>query len=404
MRGSTPVPEVTLAAPAHRKAGKPFSETLVAAALVTLLALASAHAQAPAPPVAGQGAIPQAPQAAPEQQAEAAELLVNDRPVATFRAWLGARSPSERADAARTRIQALVGETIDPTVTSREVPEGVLILIGGRPVFLIAPGDVDSLTDDTIAHAAARAVSHLQVAFNEEREQHSASALLHAGAFSLAVTLLFVLLMRWLLAGRRAVLRRLLEGGAGRLREIKVAGFTFVESRQLATVLRGVVGLLSLVIGLFLTYVWLAFVLRQFPYSRPWGEALRSFLFTTFRDLGVGVLLAVPRLFVAVVILYVARLVARLAASFFDAIGRGEVELAWLPPESAKPTKPIALLLIWMVAITAAYPYLPGSSSDVFKGLSVFLGVLVSLGSSGLVNQVMAGLSLMYSRALKPGD
>jgi len=51
-----------------------------------------------------------------------------------------------------------------------------------------------------------------------------------------------------------------------------------------------------------------------------------------------------------------------------------------------------------------AYPYLPGSGTDVFRGLSVLLGVLVSLGSSGLVNQAMAGISLMYSRALKPGD
>ena len=221
---------------------------------------------------------------------------------------------------------------------------------------------------------------------------------------SLAATLVFVLLMRWLLAGRRAVLRRLVEDQAGKLHEIGVAGFTFVKSEQVARVLRGVVGLLSLAVGLFLTYLWLAYVLRQFPYSRPWGEALGSFLFTTFRNLGVGILLAVPRLFVAVVILFLARLVARLVASFFDAVARGEVEVAWLPPESAKPTKPIALLLIWMVAITAAYPYLPGSSSDVFKGLSVFLGVLVSLGSSGLVNQAMAGLSLMYSRALKPGD
>jgi small-conductance mechanosensitive channel len=280
----------------------------------------------------------------------------------------------------------------------------MLVVIGHMPVFLIAPGDLDPLADETLEQVTARAVSHLQVAFNEEREQRSASALLHAGVLSLAATLVFVLLMRWLLAGRRAVLRRLVEDQAGKLHEIGVAGFTFVKSEQVARVLRGVVGLLSLAIGLFLTYLWLAYVLRQFPYSRPWGEALGSFLFATFRNLGVGILLAVPRLFVAVVILFVARLVARLVASFFDAVARGEVEMAWLPPESAKPTKPIALLLLWMVAITAAYPYLPGSGSDVFKGISVFLGVLVSLGSSGLVNQAMAGLSLMYSRALKPGD
>jgi small-conductance mechanosensitive channel len=330
--------------------------------------------------------------------------VVNDRPVATFRAWVGPRGPRERADGALKRIEALVGERIDPTVTARKEPEGMLVVIAQTPVFLIAPGDLDPLADETLEQVAARAVSHLQVAFNEEREQHSASALLHASVLSLAATLIFILLMRWLLAGRRAALRRMAEDRAGRLGEIRVAGFTFVQKGQVTKLLRGVVGLLSLAIGLFLTYLWLAFVLREFPYSRPWGEALGSFLFTTFRDLGVGVLQAVPKLFVVVVIVFLARLVARLVASFFDAVYTGEVEVAWLPPETAKPTKPIALVLVWMFAIAVAYPYIPGSSSNVFKGLSVLLGVLVSLGSSGLVNQAMAGISLMYSRALKPGD
>ncbi|CAN5337585.1 hypothetical protein BH23GEM2_BH23GEM2_06600 [soil metagenome] len=51
-----------------------------------------------------------------------------------------------------------------------------------------------------------------------------------------------------------------------------------------------------------------------------------------------------------------------------------------------------------------AYPYIPGSGTDVFKGVSVFVGVVISLGSTGIVNQAMSGLVLMYSRALKPGD
>ena len=280
----------------------------------------------------------------------------------------------------------------------------MMVVIGHVPVLLVAPGDVDPDTEETLEQATAHVVARLQVAFREEREQRSASALIRSGVLSLVATLVFILLMRWLLAGRRAVLRRLQESRAGKVREIGIPGFTFVEKGQVSRLLRGAVGIFSLAIGLLLTYVWLAFVLREFPYSRPWGEALGSFLFKTFTDLGVETLQAVPKLFVVVVIVFFARLVARLVASFFDAVGRGDVEVAWLPSESAKPSKPIALVLIWMAAIAVAYPYLPGSGTDVFKGLSVFLGVLVSLGSSGLVNQAMAGISLMYSRALKPGD
>jgi small-conductance mechanosensitive channel len=76
----------------------------------------------------------------------------------------------------------------------------------------------------------------------------------------------------------------------------------------------------------------------------------------------------------------------------------------WVHAETANPTKRLAVALLWVFAIVVAYPYLPGSGSDVFKGVSVFVGLVISLGSSGVVNQAMSGLVLMYSRALKPGD
>jgi len=385
---------------------------MIAAILVVTLAVPKATAQRPGGAAAPTAAVattsqePAAPaaQAGAPQQPETAELLLNNRPITTFRAWLGARDPRERADGALNRIQTVAGARESGAVTARKIPEGMLVLIGQTPVFSITPGDVDTLTGETIEEAAARAVAHLQVAFNEEREQRSTATLLRAVGLSVVATLVFILLMRWLLAARRAVLYRFVRQRTGRLREIKIAGFTLVESGQVLTVLRAAVGLLSLSAGLFLTYVWLTFVLKRFPYSRPWGEVLGSFLLTTFEDLALGALRAVPGLFVAVVIIFVARLVAHLVAGFFDAVDRGEVQVAWVPQEVARPTKPIALVLVWMFAIAVAYPYIPGSSSDIFKGLSVFLGVLVSLGSSGLVNQAMAGISLMYSRALKPGD
>jgi small-conductance mechanosensitive channel len=385
----------------------PLMVLVLVALLLGVVVVPDGSAQAPdttATAATEQGAATPAGPEGASQQSETAELLLNNRPITTFRAWVGARGPRERADGALKRIEAVASVRESGAVTARKIPEGMLVLIGQTPVFSITPGDVDTLAGETIEQKTSRAVTHLQVAFNEEHEQRSTATLLRAVGLSVVATLVFILLMRWLLAARRAVLYRFLKQRTARFQEIKLAGFTIVESGQVVTVLRGVVGLLSLSVGLFLTYVWLTFLLRRFPYSRPWGEALGSFLLTTFQDLALGALRAVPGLFVAVVIIFVARLVARLVVGFFDAIDRGEVQVALVPQEIAKPTKPIALVLVWMFAIAVAYPYIPGSSSDIFKGLSVFLGVLVSLGSSGLVNQAMAGISLMYSRALKPGD
>ena len=61
-------------------------------------------------------------------------------------------------------------------------------------------------------------------------------------------------------------------------------------------------------------------------------------------------------------------------------------------------------MLIWLFAIVVAYPFVPGSASTAFKGVSVFAGVVLTLGSSGLANQILSGFMLIYSRALRPGD
>jgi small-conductance mechanosensitive channel len=72
--------------------------------------------------------------------------------------------------------------------------------------------------------------------------------------------------------------------------------------------------------------------------------------------------------------------------------------------ETAQPTRRITNAVLWMLALVMVYPYLPGSDSPVFKGISVFVGLVISLGASGVVGQYLSGLVIMYSRALRVGD
>ena len=96
--------------------------------------------------------------------------------------------------------------------------------------------------------------------------------------------------------------------------------------------------------------------------------------------------------------------VVRLIGVWFHSIEQGRIKLDWIYPETAQPTRRILTTLVWVFAIIVAYPYLPGSETDAFKGVSVFLGLMLTLGSSGLVNQIMSGFMVTYSRALRLGD
>jgi small-conductance mechanosensitive channel len=145
-------------------------------------------------------------------------------------------------------------------------------------------------------------------------------------------------------------------------------------------------------------------VLRRFPYTRPWGESLREYFFSTATHLALGFAQALPGLFTVALIFLITRFFIRLVNALFDGVEHQRFNLPWVYPETAQPTRRLVNGLLWLFALIVAYPYLPGSGTDAFKGVSVFLGLIISLGSSGVVNQVMSSFMITYSRALRLGD
>jgi small-conductance mechanosensitive channel len=140
----------------------------------------------------------------------------------------------------------------------------------------------------------------------------------------------------------------------------------------------------------------------QFPYSQPWGARLGNYLVQLIAGFARGVLGAVPGLFAVIVIFLLTRVVSRAVGAFFSRVEAGEIDVPWLDPETAKATKRLVAAMIWIFAITVAYPYIPGSGTDAFRA-SAFVGLMISLGSAGLINQLMSGL-VVVSRACKPGS
>jgi small-conductance mechanosensitive channel len=111
-----------------------------------------------------------------------------------------------------------------------------------------------------------------------------------------------------------------------------------------------------------------------------------------------------PGLFTVLVILLVTRLITRAIGNLLRSIEEGAISVGWLEPETVKPTHRVIIGLIWIFALTLAYPYIPGSDTVAFKGISVLLGIMISIGSAGLINQVMSGLAIIYSRTFRVGD
>ena len=90
--------------------------------------------------------------------------------------------------------------------------------------------------------------------------------------------------------------------------------------------------------------------------------------------------------------------------SFFAKVASGQVRLSWLGADVALTTSRLCVAVVWLFALAMAYPYLPGSETEAFKGLSVLVGLMMSLGASNLVGQLASGLILTYTRTFHDGE
>jgi small-conductance mechanosensitive channel len=286
--------------------------------------------------------------------------------------------------------------------TTRAYDQGIAIGIDDRPVFLVFHADVDLLGGETLESKSAEAATRLEQAYREAVELRTPRQILYGLGFAAVATAIYLLLLWGLIRGDRRFAAAAGRAVERRLREMPVG--QIMAQVQAPMLLRRLVGLLGLVAGLLLTYSWLTSVLRRFPYTRPWGESLRGALLSAFGSAGRSALDELPNLLMVLGIVLVTRFLVRIVSGVFEAVERGRLTLPGVHEETAQPTRRIVIVLMWLFALVVSYEYLPGAETDAFKGVSVFVGLVVSLGSTGIMNQVMSGLMLTYSRALRQGD
>lgn len=337
---------------------------------------------------------------------EAAPLVFWNRKITVFRSYVNQLSPADRAARASERLANLPSDASEWRIAASEATvgqyTGLLVSVNDQYVFAILTADLDSDSNETLQAAADRATTQLRVALEARSQQRSVSHLVRSVVLSIAATLLLAIALWFVMRATRRMKARLDQTAMKRSRKIEVAGFDLEPVFH--SLSRTMTGLTGWALAVVFIYLWLTFVLLRFPYTQPWGQQLGAFLLSIFTTLGSGILNSIPGMFTVVVIFLLTRIFARLVSGVFKQVEKGDLTVPWLHADTARATRYLVVVLIWIFAIVVAYPYVPGSNTDAFKGVSVLLGVMLSLGSAGLVNQIMSGLVVVYSRAFKPGE
>jgi small-conductance mechanosensitive channel len=372
------------------------------AALLTIV-VASFH-----PTAAPAQAIP-SPDAAISTDAGAAELdaatvRIDGHPL--FRVHgVPSLTAQERAHNIGRRIAKLAADPsfIPESLSVSEAPGGTQVLASGVPLVMFTDADarLDRLTRQQLA---AHGLLQIRATVQSYRQERKPSNVLRSSLVAVAVTiglLLALAAVRW---GRRKLEGFLTEFFQRRLAVLKAKDVAMAESQRMWTALGSLLRLVMWLASLLLTVIAMQFVFQQFPWTRDVALNMVAYIGEPLGMLVNGAVAAIPNLVFLLVLAVVTRLLFRLMAVIAEGLQRGTLTIRGFDPDWAWPTYRIARTIVLIFAVVVAYPFIPGSSTEAFKGISLFVGVLVSLGSTSVIGNLLSGYTMIYRRAFRVGD
>ncbi|HCI6931863.1 mechanosensitive ion channel family protein [Klebsiella quasipneumoniae] len=340
-------------------------------------------------------------QATPQERART--VYIFHQPIVMLQAKFGLTTPEERVLRIRNTLRNFTEEDVRQplklvSVTRYNQP-GKLIVMNGKPVMLLTEGDLDEGDDLTLDQAAQRVMARMEAQRTALRDQYNRSWLVLSAIK--AVGGLLGLVALWYGAYRswrrvKQLFRRRIIENRSWIPQSWRRFIGAIEARLYATFM--------ILLGVIALYVWLSWILSLFPWTRVWGASLGDWSVRVFQGIALAVVSALPGLMIVLIIFMLTAVILKLLKVVLNQVAAGRLQLPGIHPETVGATRKLIAVVVWLFALSAAYPFLPGANSLAFKGISVFFGLMLTLGSAGVMNHAMSGLVLIYSRALRKGD
>ena len=318
---------------------------------------------------------------------------------------ISAFPPEKRAAAIADRIRTAAANRANGTssLTLQEVPLGTQIVAGDQPIMIVIDEDarLEHVGRPVLAQAFIVRIGEAMLEFRRDRDP---TLLLRRGIYAL-LALLALLIGLWI--GHRMV-RRIRTGLEQRYKEkihgVQIQSLHLIHAEHVWRGLRTVLNVVWAVVALIAAYIATHYILSLFPWTRGLGNSMSALVLNPLVTIGTAFLNSVPNLIFLGVLAVVTWYVLKLIRLFFAGVESGAIELSGFEAGWAKPTYRLVRVAVIAFALVAAYPYIPGSDSQAFKGVSLLIGVIFSLGSTSLIGNMISGYSMAYRRTFQLGD
>lgn len=344
---------------------------------------------------------PQADSSPPIPQAP---VLVDGKTLFTVRGVLSFPAQA-RASAITQRIKDLSEDvSTNPSSLSVTDAEGTSNIAAGDLVLMSVTDQDAAVAGRPRQEVAKDYAERIRAALISLREQYSAKSLFLGGIYSIAATVVLALIF-WLMKLLFPKLYGKVNAWRGTvIPSLRIQQFELLTSDRIADFVLAMARLVRIAAALAILYFYASLVLGFFPWTRGYAQTLLGYVVAPLKTVGQTVLDYLPNVFFIAVIAVVAFYAIRLTQIIFIEIGKKTIAIAGFHPDWADPTYKIVRFLILALTAIVIFPYLPGAKSPAFQGVSIFIGVLFSLGSTSAVANIVAGIILTYMRAFQIGD
>ena len=311
----------------------------------------------------------------------------------------------DRAKAIGERIKEIAS---DPAVkiesiTAVEAEFSTDLVADGRRIMSVF--DADASFEGVPRQVVAKAViAKLRTSIQKYRQDRTPESIARGAGYSLLATIGFIVALVLLRKLYRKTYSILESRYKSRIGALHIQSLEFVQAERIWTAVTGALQGIRLVLLLVVFYVYFHLVMGFFPWTRLLAANLFNYVLMPLETIGKGILKHIPNLIFVLILIFLTRYLLKFMRLVFAGIENKTLTISGFDPDWARPTYRIVRFLIVAFAVIVAYPYIPGSESPAFKGISIFVGVLFSLGSSSALSNIIAGYTMTYRRAFKVGD
>ena len=342
-----------------------------------------------------------------ETLGEVFPVMLDNQELFTIRQGIGSFSAQERAKSITDRIEKIADDDAlspeDLTIKIDPEDKNPSIILGDTVIATITSKDakLHAVSQEVLAE---RALAKIKAAIVRYRQERQPDNLLKDAVLTVSATLATVLIFWVIIFISSRVFPQIQRLITSLVPGVGFQNFEIISSKTIGIFSLRILQFIRTLIILTILYFYLTFVLRLFPWTRKFGDGFLQYFFSALEVISQEIAKYLPNIFIILLIVFITHYLLRAIKPFFTGLERENLVINGFYPDWAKPTYNLLSLLIIALAIVIAFPYLPGFNSPAFQGVSVFLGVLFSLGSTSAIANVVGGIILIYTRSFQLGD